>query len=303
MKERPPRSANATSLAISVCGNFALVGTMGGVVYKYNLQSGLPRGSFPRDAASLTQEEERRRKKGLKFAGDVGRTMRTLQKKASKGGAQPADIDQAERDRARYLEVEEKRNAIVGLACHNEAVVGIAIDSLNKTVITAGADSKLVLWNFTTHMPHRKSPARLPSPATKLTHVRDSDLAAIAMQDFGVVVFDCSSLNIVRYFGGSQCKQKLPGASHTGPISDLSFGPDGRKLFTAALDGTIRIWDVPTGLCVDWSKFQGYCLLYCIKFARQLFFLSCLSSFSVVFFASNVVGTKSNWGISGNIPC
>jgi U3 small nucleolar RNA-associated protein 21 len=52
MKDRPPRSASATSLAISACGNFALVGTLGGVVYKYNLQSGLPRGSFPRDATS-----------------------------------------------------------------------------------------------------------------------------------------------------------------------------------------------------------------------------------------------------------
>jgi len=259
MKDRPPRSANATSLTISACGNFALVGTLGGVVYKYNLQSGLPRGSFPRDASSLTSEEERRRRKGLKFAGDVGRTMRMLEKNASKGGIAPSDIDQAERDRVNYLEAEEKRKAIIGRASHSEAVVGIAIDSLNKTVVTAGADSKLVLWNFTTHMPHKKSPIMLPSPATKLTHVRDSDLAAIAMNDFGVAVFDCSSLTIVRYFGGSRYKQSSEGSrlSHTGPISDLHFGPDGRRLFTSSFDGTIRVWDVPTGLCVDWMSFSS----------------------------------------------
>ena len=256
MRERPPRSANATSLTISACGNFALVGTLGGVIYKYNLQSGLPRGSFPRDAATKTSEEERRRRKGLKFAGDVGRTMRMLEKKNGKGGVAPSDIDQAERDRHHYLEVEEKRKAMVGRASHSDAVVGIAIDSLNKTVVTAGADSKLVLWNFATHMPHKKSPIMLPSPATKLTHVRDSDLAAIAMNDFGVAVFDCSSLSIVRYFGGNRYKQASNEIkmSHTGPISDLSFGPDGRKLFTSSYDGTIRVWDVPTGLCVDWSK-------------------------------------------------
>ena len=255
MKKRPPRSAHATSVAISACGNFALVGTIGGVVYKYNIQSGIPRGSFPRDAASSTEEEERRRKKGMKVAGDVGRTMRMLEKSSMKDGVMPSDIDQAERDRISFAVAEAKRKAMVQRSSHEGAVVGIAIDSLNKTVVTAGADSKLVLWNFVTHMPNKKSPIMLPSPATKLTHVRDSDLAAIAMRDFGVAVFDCSSLSIVRYFGGSRYASpnelKL---SHTGPISDMGFGPDGRKLFTSSLDGTIRVWDVPTGLCVDWSK-------------------------------------------------
>lgn len=261
MKDRPPKSASATSLAISACGNFCLVGTLGGVIYKYNLQSGLPRGSFPRDATSLTADEERQRKKGLKFAGDVGRTMRMLEKNASRGGILPSDIDQAERDRLNYLDAEAKRVAMVGRATHDDAVVGIAIDSLNKTVVTAGVDSKLVLWNFVTHMPHKKSPVLLPSPATKLTHVRDSDLAAIAMSDFGVAVFDCSSLTIVRYFGGSRCKSSSVTdsrmMSHTSTISDMQFGPDGRRLFTSSYDGTIRVWDVPTGQCVDWLTFSS----------------------------------------------
>ena len=254
MKDRPPRSANATSLAISACGNFALVGTMGGVVYKYNLQSGLPRGSYPRDATVPTAAEERQRLAGLKRPGDVGRTMRILEKNSNKGGALPSDIDQAERDRLNYLDAEAKRKTIIGKATHADAVVGIAIDSLNKTVITAGADSKLVLWNFVTHMPHKKSPILLPSSPTKLTHVRDSDLAAIAMADFGVAVFDCSNLNIVRYFGGSRYNQS-PLMSHTSTISDLQFGPDGRKLFTSSFDGTLRVWDVPTGMCVDWCEY------------------------------------------------
>ncbi|KAL9191150.1 hypothetical protein ACHAXT_000856 [Thalassiosira profunda] len=256
MKERPPRTAHATSLAISACGNFALVGTVGGVVYKYNLQSGLPRGSFPKDATSLTDEEERRRKKGMKVAGDVGRTMRLLEKHASKGGTMSSDVDKEALDRRNFAEAEAKRQAMVDRAAHSDAVVGIAIDSLNKTVVTAGADAKLVLWNFVTHMPHKKSPIKLPSPARKMAHVRDSDLAAIAMHDFGVAVFDCSSLAIVRYFGGGSCKG-ASAMSHTGPISDLHFGPDGRKLFTSSLDGTVRVWDVPTGLCVDWMSFSS----------------------------------------------
>ena len=155
---------------------------------------------------------------------------------------------------------------MVERASHDDAVVGIAIDSLNKTVVTAGADSKLVLWNFVTHMPHKKSPIMLPSPATKLTHVRDSDLAAIAMSDFGVVVFDCSTLTIVRYFGGSRYNKlsspKGPRMGHASLITDLQFGPDGRRLFTSSFDGTIRVWDVPTGMCVDWSELSKLILFH-----------------------------------------
>ncbi|KAL7544274.1 hypothetical protein ACHAWF_010216, partial [Thalassiosira exigua] len=262
MKDPPPRAVRATSVAVSACGNFALVGTRGGTVYKYNLQSGLPRGSFPRDAARPGTEEERRRKKGLRFAGDVGRTTRMLEKGTGKGGAAtPADVDKAERDRARYIESEARRREVVARSSHADAVVGIAIDSLNRTVVTAGADAKLVLWNFVTHMPRTKRPLELPSPATRMAHVRDSDLAAIAMEDFGVAVFDCTSLAIVRYFGGSRCggegSRDSRRMGHTGPITDLNFGPDGRRLFTSSLDGSIRVWDVPTGLCVDWMSFSS----------------------------------------------
>ncbi|KAL3807867.1 hypothetical protein ACHAXA_010640 [Cyclostephanos tholiformis] len=242
MKDRPPRSASATSLAISACGNFALVGTL----------EWTPTRIVSPGCHVLTDEEERQRKRGLKFAGDVGRTMRMLEKNANKGGTMPSDVDQAERERLNYLNAEAKRAAMVGRASHDNAVVGIAIDSLNKTVVTAGADSKLVLWNFVAHMPHKKSPMMLPSSATKLTHVRDSDLAAIAMSDFGVVVFDCSTLTI--QYKLSPMDRRM---SHTSPISDMQFGPDGRRLFTSSFDGTIRVWDVPTGLCVDWMTFSS----------------------------------------------
>lgn len=43
---------------------------------------------------------------------------------------------------------------------------------------------------------------------------------------------------------------------HSGPLTDLAFTPDARRLFSASHDGTLRAWDLPTGRCVEWLNFQ-----------------------------------------------
>src|SRR5205807_2418675 len=34
---------------------------------------------------------------------------------------------------------------------------------------------------------------------------------------------------------------------HTGPVVDVVFHPDGRRVVTASLDGTVRVWEGATG--------------------------------------------------------
>jgi U3 small nucleolar RNA-associated protein 21 len=245
MQVPPPRTTHATSVTLSSCGNFALVGTVGGTIYKYNVQSGLARGTYPKSAAT---REDRSGKPRL--AGDVNRTMKALEKKM-KVSNRKSDVDKEARDAVQAAKQEQTRLAQLARGSHTGAVVGLAVDSVNKTLVSVGSDAKLILWNFATHAPHKKSPFKLPSPATKLCHIRDSDLAAIAMEDFTIVLFDCATLFIVRRFGlGNATVQ------HSGPISDLAFSPDGRSLYSSSLDGTVRVWDVPTNTCVDWLSFH-----------------------------------------------
>ena len=244
MQPPPPRTSHSTSVTMSACGSFAIVGTKGGAIYKYNVQSGLPRGSFP----PLDKKERKVRR--FKEAGDISRTMKALEKKM-KVSNRVCDKDKEEYNIAQEQISEANRQAKLALASHqNAAVTGLAVDSVNKTLISVGSDSKLILWNFSTHAPHKRSPYMLPAPATKMCHVRDSDLAAIALNDFTVVLFDCASHHIVRRFG------KGENQAHSGPISDVGFSPDGRTLYTSSLDSTIRVWDVPTNTCVDWMSFQ-----------------------------------------------
>lgn len=41
------------SFSCSGCGNYGLVGTRGGHIYRYNMQSGQPRGSYPQSATPM----------------------------------------------------------------------------------------------------------------------------------------------------------------------------------------------------------------------------------------------------------
>lgn len=248
MKAPPPPTTHASSVAMSACGNFAVVGTKGGIIYKYNVQSGNTRGSYPADAGTDEEEEEGYKRKTLQ-AGDVKRTMKALEKKM-KISNRASNLDKRDQDGMQEALVEKRRLGKLKQACHTgSSVTGIAVDSTNKTMISVASDAKLILWNFSTHAAHKKSPYQLPSPGMMLCHVRDSDLAAIALEDYTTLLFDCTALSTVRRFGAG-------GTHHSGPICDLAFSPDGRTLYTGSQDGTVRVWDVPTNTCVDWLGFE-----------------------------------------------
>merc|ERR1712070_894472 len=58
-----PQQHHATCVTVSPCGNFGFAGTKGGIIYRYNLQSGLPRGMFPKYPVSYLKEIEAQKNK------------------------------------------------------------------------------------------------------------------------------------------------------------------------------------------------------------------------------------------------
>lgn len=121
---------------------------------------------------------------------------------------------------------------------HCGAVRGVATDLLNQLTVSTGSDWLLRFWRFKTKKLEQEIKLQA-SPANIRLH-RESGMLALALEDFTLVVVDMETRRIVRKFSG-----------HHGNINDMTFSPDGRWLVSAAMDCTIRTWDLPSGSLVD----------------------------------------------------
>ncbi|XLS58723.1 hypothetical protein HN51_008478 [Arachis hypogaea] len=158
----PENPTPVKACAISACGNFAILGTAGGWIERFNLQSGLPRGAY---------------------------------------------IDMSE-----------------SLRCaHDSEVVGVACDSTNTLMISAGYQGDIKV-----HISYLEA-AVIGTP-----------LLATVANDLAIRLFDVVALRLVRKFDG-----------HTDRITDLCFSEDGKWLLSSSMDGSLRIWDVILARQID----------------------------------------------------
>ncbi|XP_011019954.1 PREDICTED: U3 small nucleolar RNA-associated protein 21 homolog [Populus euphratica] len=162
---------------ISACGNFAILGTAGGWIERFNLQSGISRGS--------------------------------------------------------YMDVSER-----GSCAHESEVVGVACDSTNTQMISAGYHGDVKVWDFKGRA--LKFRWEVGCPLVKIVYHRLNGLLATVADDFVIRLFDAMALRMVRKFEG-----------HTDRITDLCFSEDGKWLLSSSMDGTLRIWDVILARQID----------------------------------------------------
>ncbi|KAI1102280.1 WD domain-containing protein [Jackrogersella minutella] len=167
--------ANVSTVAMSPCGTFAVVGSDAGCIDMFNLQSGLHRQRFP---SKLTPAQARQLKMQQLRQAD---TVVQLQARSTAGFAP-------------------------GVGKHTKAVTGIIVDSMNKNVISCSLDGKVKIWEFLT--------GNLLSeidwaPMTGITGCRyhaANDLAAFSCDDNSVRVVDIETKQTIREFWGCQGK-------------------------------------------------------------------------------------------------
>ncbi|GEQ69511.1 hypothetical protein JCM33374_g3183 [Metschnikowia sp. JCM 33374] len=119
-----------------------------------------------------------------------------------------------------------------------KAVTGLAIDGMNRKMVSCGLDGIVGFYNFADSKYLGK--LDLEEPITEMIYHKGSDLVACALDDLSIVVIDVVTQKVVRILYG-----------HTNRITGLDFSPDGRWVVSVSLDGTLRTWDLPTGGCID----------------------------------------------------
>ncbi|KAI0014456.1 WD domain-containing protein [Xylariaceae sp. FL0662B] len=167
--------ANVSTVAMSPCGTFAIVGSTRGSIDMFNLQSGLHRQRFP---SKLTPAQARQVKMQQLRQAD---TVVQLQARSLAGFAP-------------------------GVGKHTKAVTGIVVDSMNKYVISCSLDGKVKFWEFLTgNLLDEINWA----PMTAITGCRyhaANDLIAFSCDDNSTRVVDIETKQTIREFWGCQGK-------------------------------------------------------------------------------------------------
>ena len=163
-------STEVTSVAITSCGTFALVGSAGGSISMFNLQSGIHRQKFP---SSLTPAQARKLKLSLATSNDLPNQR-----------------------------VEGSRKFAVGEGRHKKAVTGLTVDGLNRTVISCGLDGRIKFWDFQTGCLQEEIDWFPMTAVISSQYHGPSDLIALCCDDMSIRVVDTETKRLVRELWG-----------------------------------------------------------------------------------------------------
>ena len=252
-----PEEYHATCVAISPCGNYGFAGTKGGVIYRYNVQSGLPRGMLPKYPAFLL--EENAKKKNKSRAKLQPGAIEIVHKKIT-----GMTLEETYGVKPSSLEMGSGYSPADG---HKGAVQGVLVDPLNKFIISGGLDGQIKFWDFNTHQLLKtvdlcanisselsgKNKDEMTLQVTKLKIGGENTLVAVATNISTIVLIDYLSYTVVRVLSCfPQVKEDYPNPQ----IKDFCFSRDGRRILSVYSDKTLRIFDLPTATVVDWCEFK-----------------------------------------------
>ncbi|KAL9094690.1 MAG: hypothetical protein Q9165_002960 [Trypethelium subeluteriae] len=234
-------SSDVTSVAMSPCGTFALVGSAGGSIDMFNLQSGMHRQRFPARLTPLQAKQLR---------------LQQLQSE-----------DSLEEE----VDLSNKKTYKRGQGKHTLAVTGLAIDNLNRTVTSCGLDGRFKFWDFDTGLLiHEIDFAAVGRTIVSLRYHRPSDLIAVACSDGSIAVIDLQTQRVVRQL-----------STPFSTITDLCFSSDGRWIVAACVDSVIRVWDLPTGHLIDASRLRSKCTAIAFSNTGEYLATACEDSLGI----------------------
>ena len=163
-----------STVAMSPCGTFALIGSKGGRIDMYNIQSGAYRQHYP---SELTPAKARQLKlQQLKTADDAAHLQSRLT------GRFPP-----------------------GTGRHTQAVTGLVVESTNKFVVSCSLDGIVKFWDFVTgFLMDQIDWSTKGIKVTGCRHHPGNSLVAFSCDDHTIRVVDMDTRRTIREFRGPQ---------------------------------------------------------------------------------------------------
>ena len=130
---------------------------------------------------------------------------------------------------------DEENNTALGRGGHDHLVNHCEFNHVGSKLVTASSDYSARVWEI---------------PSMRLLcvlagHQDDVDMASFSPDD--TLIATCALDRVVRIFTlQGQCLKELYG--HTGNIISVMWSADGERLVSSSVDGTVREWDVQTGI-------------------------------------------------------
>lgn len=132
---------------------------------------------------------------------------------------------------------------------HKAGVRGVHSDTLNQVVVSGDDEGVLKFWHFSEKAKQPLLKMTMESGICFFRGHSESGMLAVGLDDFAVVVLDCETNTIIRKFVG-----------HEGRLTDATFSPDSRWLITSSMDGSVKVWDIPSSYMIDHFRFESPCI-------------------------------------------
>lgn len=121
-------------------------------------------------------------------------------------------------------------------------------------------------------------------PIRNSTCLKEIHMLAVSTMDFEVYILDLDVIKTVRRFTG-----------HSNYINDIVLSGDHSRLFTCSFDGTVKVWDLESSLCVYTLNCNFVPFSICISSDSEFLGVSSIENNSISMFVRSFSSSSVNF--------
>lgn len=132
---------------------------------------------------------------------------------------------------------------VLALTGHGDPALAVTVFPDGERLASGGADGTVRLWRTTSRRPVR------------ITRAHPGYVTAIAVSPDGSLLASGSASDpVIRLWRTDTGRPAGKFEGHSGAVTALDFSPSGERLLSAGEDGTVKVWAISGGLCIETYK-------------------------------------------------